>query len=215
VYDDQVDSGRATRLLIIAAALASAGCGAGDRDSAGGRASASAAPLVSARATELRTTIYFLIDGGRAPIGVRRTLVRTGDAPFAEQAVEALLAGPSAAEVRAGVTSAIPHGVQLRSFSTIGPGGTHAVVDLAGLPRNANAVERARVITQITRTVVGVSSITRVRLYDEGQPWGLANMQGVVPDRPHDYRELLGFYRICAAEPGTEAVEGDCFTALP
>jgi hypothetical protein len=40
-------------------------------------------------------------------------------------------------------------------------------------------------------------------------------MDGGIIDRPIDYQTLLGFYGICAAKPGTEAVPGDCFTALP
>lgn len=204
--------------LALAIASLTVGCGAGlstggDR---GKPEADSARPQLASSATSApRTTVYFLTEGGRAPIGVRRTLGQGNDTPLAAQAVEALLAGPSAGEQAAGIRSAIPAGVALRSFSTRAFGGTEAVVDLSGLPQGADGVERVRVITQVTRTVVGVSSISRVWLRDDGRPWGLWNMRGEMLDRPHDYAELLAFYRICAAKAGTEAVEGDCFSALP
>ncbi|HEX6506033.1 MAG TPA: GerMN domain-containing protein [Chloroflexota bacterium] len=163
----------------------------------------------------MRTTIYFLTDNGTAPIGVRRTVIREGEKSLAEAALNALLAGPSPTESNEGIGSAIPSGVTLRSFSTRGFGETEAVVDLSGLPESANGVDRVRMITEVTRTLVGVSGLQRVWLHDDGHPWGLWDTHGGMPDRPHDYGELLGFYRVCASKPGTETVEGDCFTALP
>jgi hypothetical protein len=78
-----------------------------------------------------------------------------------------------------------------------------------------DGVGRVRVITQITRSLVGLSGIERIRLRHEGRPWGLWRMSGGVADEAHGYDELLGFFHICSAKPGTEAVEGDCFSALP
>jgi hypothetical protein len=193
-----------------------AGCG-GSLRSAGDDLAATSyqRQAVSAGASTLRTTIYFLTDNGTAPIGVRRTVAREGHESFAEAALDALLAGPSPTESNAGISSAIPSGVTLRSFSAKGFGGTEAVVDLSGLPEDATAVDRVRVITEVTRTLVGVSGLQRAWLHDGGYPWGLRDTHGGMPDRPHDYGEILGFYRVCSSKPGTETVEGDCFTALP
>jgi hypothetical protein len=35
-----------------------------------------------------------------------------------------------------------------------------------------------------------------------------------VADTAYGYKNLLGFTRVCTAKPGTEAAEGDCFSAL-
>jgi len=70
-------------------------------------------------------------------------------------------------------------------------------------------------MTQIARTLIGLSDIERVRLRVDGRAWGLWDMQGNVRDDPIDYDRLRGFFDICAATPGTEAVPGNCFSALP
>jgi hypothetical protein len=83
-----------------------------------------------------------------------------------------------------------------------------AWVGLSGLPLRANAVERVRIITQLTRSLVGLSGIERIRIRNDGSVWGLYLMTGGVADRAHDYKELLGFARICGSP-------GGCFSALP
>jgi hypothetical protein len=125
-----------------------------------------------------------------------------------------LLAGPRDNQRRAGITSALPAKAHIRSLTIDGP---TATVDLSGLPgqNDANAVTKARVITQISRTLIGLSGIERVRLEADNSPWGLWTIHGGVQDVAYDYPKLLGFYRVCVAKPGTETVPGDCFTALP
>ena len=159
----------------------------------------------------VETTLYFLTRDRAAPIGVRRSIPRKS--PYALKALRALLAGPTAQERREGVTTAIPAGVKLLSFRI--EANTSAIVNLSGLPAKAGGVDRVRVITQITRSLVGLSGIERVWVRNEAKPWGLWRMSGGVADVAYGYKNLLGFTRICAAKPGTEAVEGDCFSALP
>jgi spore germination protein GerM len=172
------------------------------------------ASSLAARQTQtgLRTTLYFLADGGRAPIGVRRSIER--GSTYARSALDALLSGPSDNDRRAGITSALPSNAKVRSLTI---DGDTATVDLSGLPaqNDANAVVKARVITQISRTLIGLSGIDRVRLQADGSPWGLWNLQGGVQDVAYDYSKLLGFYQVCVAKPGTETVPAECFTALP
>lgn len=182
----------------------SSGCGTAEdtSDPVAGNAS----PQVDAA----QTAIYFLSSDGSAPVGVRRTILR--GSPIAREALRALLAGPSADERESGITSALPSSAVLRSFRL---DGSSAVVELVGLPTGANGIDRARVITQITRSLVGLSGIEQVWLREDGQPWGLWRMDGGVRDVPYGYDDLLGYFRICASKPGTEAVEGDCFSALP
>ena len=182
--------------------LAASGCG-GDRQER--------AAVASKRTGTIHTTLYFLTSDGAAPIGVRRSIPKTSSSAL--QALRALLAGPTDVELRRGITSAIPRAADLRGFRI--EGNTTAVVELAGLPEEANAVERVRVIAQITRSLVGLSGIERVRLRNDGNPWGLWRMSGGVADSAYGYGELLGFGRVCVGKPGTEIVEGDCFSALP
>ncbi|MGH3115477.1 MAG: GerMN domain-containing protein [Gaiellaceae bacterium] len=123
-----------------------------------------------------RTTVYFLADHGVAPIGVRRTI--DPESPHARKALLALLAGPTTEERQAGITSAIPPGTEIRSLTFRGYGGTGAVVDVAALPGTYDAADRMRVITQISRTLIGVSGIERVWLRSGGRPWGFWSMDG-------------------------------------
>jgi len=167
---------------------------------------ADAAP--SARATNalpmtFQTTLYFLTADRSAPIGVRRSLKRTS--PFAIQAVQALLAGQTQAEKERGLHTAIPDGTDLISLRIVR--NTTAVVNLSGLPLDGSPVDRVRVITQITRSLIGLSGIEEVRLRNDGKPWGLWRVSGGVADIAYGYRELLGFTGV----GGT----GGSFAALP
>jgi spore germination protein GerM len=193
------------RLLILAAFLPALAGGAATASSPGGDA-----PTVP-------TTVYFLTDGGLAPLGVRRSVARRTPPPWGSQAggaLEALLAGPTAEEEAAGLTTAIPRGTTLLSLGTRGYGGTGAVVNLSGLDAVGDGLDRARVITQVVRTLVGVSGIERVWFRSDGRPWGMWLMRGGVREGPYDYGDLAGFW-LGAACPGTETVVCDPFRALP
>jgi spore germination protein GerM len=178
--------------------------------------------VVSAAATAdppatLRTTLYFLAEDGTVSVGTRREIVDRTPPPWgsvAGGALEALLAGPTAEEASAGLTTAIPPGTRLISLESRGR--TGAVVGLSGLDAVDDGLDRARVITQIVRTLVGISSssVKRVWLVEEGQPWGMYLMEGGVDNGPFDYGTLGGFH-LGAACPGTETVECDRFDALP
>jgi spore germination protein GerM len=168
----------------------------------------------------MEVTVYLLTDRGRAPLGVRRTIQR--DSPFARRALAALLEGPTDAERRAGISSAIPEHATVRSFSiapSLSRAAGTATVDLGGMPTvgEAGTVNIARVAAQVARTLIGLSGIERVRLRANSGPWGFWSIRPPhhVLDRPWDYEALLDLNEICTAKPGTEAVPGDCFSALP
>ena len=167
---------------LVVAALAAAGSGG------------------EATAPRPETTVYLLTADRSAPIGVRRTLARRS--PFAREALRALLAGPTAAERRLGLTTAIPARTRLVSFRS----DSVAVVGLTGLPQSASGVNRVRVLTQIVRSLVGLSGIERVRVRNDGRPWGLWLQSGGVDDRPLGYDDLLGWHVGGA---------GGLFSALP
>jgi hypothetical protein len=110
----------------------------------------------------------------------------------------------------------------VRSFSiapSLSRAAGTATVDLGGMPTvgEAGTVNIARVAAQVARTLIGLSGIERVRLRANSGPWGFWRIQPPhhVLDRPWDYEALLDLNEICTAKPGTEAVPGDCFSALP
>jgi spore germination protein GerM len=198
---------------IATACMLVAACGADEptrRSSQGSGADKAASPP--------RSTIYFLTDEGTAPLGVRRAVRGRPGALTARLALEQLLAGPTADEGAAGVTTALPEAARIRSLRVeLRATGSDAFVDLSGLPNadDADAVLKVRVMTQVARTLIGLSDVARVWLRADGRAWGLWDQQGNIRDDPIDYERLRGFFHICTAEPGTEAVPGDCFTALP
>jgi spore germination protein GerM len=158
-------------------------------------------------APPLRTSVYFIVDGGRAPVAVRRALPRRS--PFARAALTVLLQGPTADERRRGVTSALPPSARIRSFRLAA--GT-ATVDLAGMRfGTGTTVRQERSATQIARTLIGLSGIERVVLRAGGRPWPFVDHSGRVLDLPVDYRRMLGWTRVCPllGEPS------GCFSALP
>lgn len=201
--------------LAGALALVSAGCGGNEAPTPVQRAAPAPNPTT-------RTTVYFLADHGAAPIGVRRTIQRKS--PHGHEALEALLAGPTNAERKRGLTTALPRGVRLLSLVLSGRGSTSAVVNLTGLPpaqgrrgEEATLGMRLRVITQIARTLIGVSGIEHVELRVDGKPWDLWTMDGRILRTATDYDRLSGWTRVCG---GRSAEERElrlsrCFSALP
>jgi spore germination protein GerM len=170
------------------------------------------------RAETVRVTLFFLAEDGTVPLGVRRDVVGRTPPPWgsvAASTIEALLAGPTAEEASTGLTSAIPAGTLLISLGSRDEGGTGAVVNLSGLDSVTDGLDRARVITQIVRTLVGISygSVDRVWLREDGKPWGMYLMDGGVFSGPYDYSNIS--FHIGASCPGTETVVCDHFDGLP
>jgi spore germination protein GerM len=163
----------------------------------------------------LRTTVYFLTERGVAPVGVRRTIETRS--PYAREALRALLRGPSEEERAKGVTTAIPAGTRLLSFSVRAArphGGSEAIIDLSGLASVAHPIAQARVITQVARTLIGMSDIDRVTFRSDGRPYGPVTRSGRVFDGPFDYDALAG-WQLGSSCAGSETSECDHFDALP
>jgi hypothetical protein len=206
---------RTTKGCAVVAALLLAGpaCGGASPEF---RSESEAAPRT------LRTTIYLLADNGAAPVGVRRTINRRS--PFAREAILALLAGPSAAERRRGLVTALPTRTGLLSLTFKGRDATTAVVDLSGLPpargrprEAATLGMRVRILTQLARTLIGTSGIERIQLRVGGTPWDLWTMDGGIARTTTDYGRLLGWTRICGDRSPAERERGltRCFSAVP
>ena len=68
--------------------------------------------------------------------------------------------------------------------------------DLTGLPplSKVSGVAIARIGTQIARTLIGLSEVTRVRFESNGRPWNFWLMSGGVSSRPWDYELLVGLW---------------------
>lgn len=83
------------------------GCGGSSPQTAADAPGNEAAAVTTQPSTGVtRTTVYFLTERGRAPLGVRRTIQTKS--PYAREALKALLRGPSGQERAEGVTTAIP-----------------------------------------------------------------------------------------------------------
>lgn len=186
-----------------------------------GNASGGAARAGTERAgTPRETTVYFLTKDAAAPLGVRRTSNREP----AGAALAALLAGPTTAERKRGLRTAIPEQARLVSLTLTGRQRVVAVVNLAGLPlargrqgEEATLGMRVRVITQIARTLIGVSGIVGVKIRAGGSPWDLWRMDGGIVDRETNYDTLRSWTVICGGRSSAERKLGlsRCFSALP
>ena len=204
---------RRLAVLSLAALLAALSAACSEVESGSPVASAAQGVVTQPPTGTTRTTIYFLIDDGAAPIGVRRT-IRT-KSPYAREALKALFAGPTLNEEAHRVTTAIPEETRILSM-TYKRHGADETVNLSGLPpqKTLNPIEKARIITQIARTMIGVSGIERIWLEANGQPWGMTLMDGGIYSGPWGYEELVG-WDVGASCPGTETVECDHLDALP
>ncbi len=120
--------------------------------------------------------------------------------------------------------TAIPDSARVRSLTFKGKGSTTAVVDLTGLPpaegrrgEEATLGMRLRVITEIARTLIGVSGVERVELRVDGEPWDLWTMDGRILLRATDYKRLNGWTRVCGGRSAEERRlnVSRCFSALP
>lgn len=201
---------------VVAALVGAIGC-------AGGEGASSAAP--GGTPETFKTTVYLLTEDAGAPLGVRRTL--SARSPRAREALIALLAGPTSSERSRGLVTALPRRARLVSLRLVTTAaGTDAFVSLTGIPpvagvppgKQPSVLMRVRALTQIARTLIGLSDIARVWVRVDGHPWDLPRMDGQLGDAPTDYRRLRGWSRICAGQRTRAERAGDlsrCFAALP
>lgn len=204
-------------LVLVAAMIGVTGCGATKR------ASSAAPPSRTPQTFE--TTVYFLTEDAGAPLGVRRTL--PAHSPHAREALIALLAGPNSNERKRGLVTAFPRPTRLVTLRLITrPAGTDAFINLTGIPpvagippgKQPSVLMRVRALTQLARTLIGLSDIARVWVRVDSRPWDLPRIDGRLGDRATDYQRLRGWWRICAGQrTRSERAAGlsRCFAALP
>ena len=131
-------------------------------------------------------SVYFL--RGEELVAARRDLSGPG---VAASAVRALLAGPSAAEQRAGMASSVPSGTELRGVSLAG--GT-ATVDLTGrFASGGGTLSMTSRLAQVVFTLTQFATVERVEFRMDGVPVRAFGGEGIVLDRPQtreDYENL-------------------------
>ncbi|MFC7614544.1 GerMN domain-containing protein [Actinokineospora soli] len=130
--------------------------------------------------------VYFL--RGERVVPVRRELAGPG---VAASAVRELLAGPSASERAAGMSSSVPDGTALRGVSLAG--GT-ATVDLSGrYDDGGGTLSMTSRLAQVVFTLTQFSTVERVQFRVDGVPVREFGGEGIVLDRPRtraDFEEL-------------------------
>jgi hypothetical protein len=113
------------------------------------------------------------------PASVHREVV--GPA-VATAAVRALLAGPTAAERAAGLSTAVPDGTELRSL-TVSRG--QALVDLTGrFASGGGSLSMGLRLTQLVTTVTQFPAVSSVRLWLDGRAATALGGEGLDVSRP-------------------------------
>jgi carbon monoxide dehydrogenase subunit G len=124
-----------------------------------------------------QVSVYFAQNGKLVP--VRRTVAGPG---VAAAAIRALLAGPDAAERRAGMSSSVPAGTSLRDVSVHG-GTAIADLDRTYESGGGTASMTAR-LGQVVFTLTQFPAIQRVTFAIEGTPVRVLGGEGIVLDHP-------------------------------
>jgi spore germination protein GerM len=124
----------------------------------------------------LRPVRIFLVTGGQL-IDVPRST----PAPGLEETLRLLLEGPTAAEISAGVRSAIAAGTELRS-ATLEAGS--AVVDLSRAFLDLGGEEQILAVAQLVLTATAVPGVDRVRFALDGEDLEVPRADGTLVRGP-------------------------------
>lgn len=131
-------------------------------------------------------SVYFL--RGEKLLPARRDL---GGPAVAASAVRALLAGPSAAEREAGMSTTVPDGTELRGVNLAG--GT-ATVDLSGrFASGGGTLSMTGRLAQLVFTLTQFDSVERVDLRLDGESTRVFGGEGIILDHPQtraDYEDF-------------------------
>ena len=177
-----------------AVALTAAACGSATRPATSPTSApgATAPTTVTPTTTTLPTTtttseaaavtsdvrVYFL-RGEKLDVA-HRTIA--GTPQIATAAVTELLAGPTTAEVSAGMATTIPAGTRLRGISI---NGGIATVDLTGVfASGGGSLSMVGRLAQITYTLTQFPTVDRVMFHLDGKPVTVFGGEGLILDHP-------------------------------
>ena len=166
--------------------------------------SPSASPSAAAGQTTLR--LYFLRG---EQLGVAERRVPHTSMP-ATAAMEALLAGPTAAESTAGLGTSIPAGTRLLGLSI--KGGTAAVDLSEEFGSGGGTLSMTSRVAQVVYTLTRFPTVRAVRFLMDGEPLEALGGEGIVlaaPQRRADWREFEP--NIFVETPGVGAVVSSPF----
>lgn len=138
-------------------------------------------PDVAPSAVDL--DVYWLDANAETLVARPRTTSLSSDDALAHitAAVEALLIGPSGEETAAGLSTAIPDGVNLHAVTTKDASApTEVTVDLSSaFESGGGSAAMLGRLAQITWTVTAESGVSRVRLAIDGEPVDVFSAEGI------------------------------------
>jgi germination protein M len=143
-------------------------------------------PASEARTSADSVTVYLVRSEHVAP-------VRRGVAPtraVARAALGALLRGPTAAEIRAGYTSAIPQGTRLRGIQLAGG---IATIDLTRrFESGGGSLSMLLRVAQVVHTATQFPSVRKVAFRLDGRPVDAIGGEGVIVSPPVGRQQFEG-----------------------
>lgn len=159
---------------------ASGASGTARASGAGGSIAGTASPGSTGATTTVAVRLYFLRTGGTLVPVYRQVPVQGGAVGTA--AMKALLAGPTAAERAAGVSSTIPTGTALRGLN-ISKG--IADVDLtAAYTTGGGTLSMTARVGEVVYTLTQFSTVQGVNFRIDGKPLTVLGGEGIILPRP-------------------------------
>jgi len=142
-------------------------------------------PLPSAPGIGRQTSLFFVsISEDGATISSRevKRSVTTADSPLTD-AIKALIAGPSEAEIRTGLVSLVPRGTKLKGIVVKG---STAIIDLsdAFMYNRYGSEGFAAQLKQIVYTATSFPSVQDVQILVEGKPRDYLGGEGIYIGKP-------------------------------
>jgi N-acetylneuraminic acid mutarotase len=187
--------------VLIAVAVAAAGCGSNRAVSLGDAPQQTAASVATTtQAAPTATSVSFDVWFARGEQLVSEPRMHAATPRVATAALDALLAGPTPAERAAGDTTAIPTGTRLLAVSVKN---RVATVDLTSDYESGGGSLSMQVrLAQVVYTLTQFSTVKTVRFALDGTPVNVFSSEGIVLDHPvgrSDYANLISGSSVAAA----------------
>jgi germination protein M len=209
----------ATAVVVVAGAALLAACGGSSggassepaatvsTTAASGAAEPSAPPSASPSSSAQTTLRLYFMRGEKLGTAERRVARTTMPAT---ESMKALLAGPTAAEREAGLTSTIPAGTELLALAVAG---TTARVDLSeAFASGGGSLSMTARVAQVVYTLTRYSTVRSVEFLIEGRPVEALGGEGIVLGDPQARADWRSFEPpIFVESPGVGGVVSSPF----